>query len=128
MPNHLSVNRSNIPAAGRGVFAKRSYQKGELIEECPVILLSKRSIPHIDKTELANYYFEWGMDYKKGAIALGLGSLYNHSFESNAEFNQDFKREVVRITAITTIPQNTEITVNYNGDPTDHTPLWRGAL
>lgn len=128
MPNHLSVNRSHIPAAGRGVFAKKNYQKGELIEECPVILLSKRSIPHIDKTELANYYFEWGMDYKKGAIALGLGSLYNHSFESNAEFNQDFKREVVRITAITSIPKNTEITVNYNGDHTDKSPLWKNAL
>ena len=44
-------------------------------------------------------------------------------FESNAEFEQDFKREVVKITAITTIPQNTEITVNYNGDHTDKSPL-----
>lgn len=128
MPNDLYISHSSIRRAGRGVFAGKEYKKGELIEECPVILLSKRSIPYIDKTELANYYFEWGMDYKKGAIALGLGSLYNHSFESNAEFNQDFKQEVVRITAITSIPKNTEITVNYNGDHTDKSPLWKNAL
>ncbi len=128
MPNPLSVALSTIPHAGRGVFANKKYKKGDCIEICPVIIFSKKSVGHIDNTELAKYYFEWGEDHTKGAIALGLGSLYNHSFESNAEFEQDFKREVVKITAITTIPKNTEITINYNGDYTDKSPLWDNAL
>ena len=128
MPNDLYISPSSISHAGRGVFAGKEYKKGDCIEVCPMIVFSEPSIPHIDKTELAQYYYEWGDDHKKGAIALGFGSIYNHSYESNAMFVQDFIKNVINIIAITTIPKNTEITTNYNGDPIDKTPLWEGAL
>jgi SET domain-containing protein len=128
MQAKLYIGDSLIPNAGRGVFAGVDFKKGDLIEECVVIVLSEKSLPFIDKTELERYYFVWGDDEAKGAIALGFGSLYNHSYESNAMFEQDFKNGVVRITAYTDIDKGTEITFNYNGDPTDKTPLWENAL
>ncbi len=128
MPTNLYISHSTIPNAGRGVFAGRNYKKGELIEECPMIVFCEQSVTLIDQTELARYYYEWGKDHKKGAIALGLGSIYNHSHKSNARFDQDFTHDVIQITAHTTIHKGEEITTNYNGDPMDDTPLWEGAL
>jgi hypothetical protein len=35
-----------------------------------MLVLSKKDRETIDKTELYNYYFSWGEDFSKAAIAL----------------------------------------------------------
>ncbi len=117
------LGQSTILNAGRGVFAGKSFKEDELIEECPMIVMQPGSIQYLDKTELENYYFEWTDEYDRPAIALGYGSLYNHSYTPNAYFDQDFKKNVVRIYAFRDIPVDEEITFNYNGDPEDKTPI-----
>jgi len=121
---YVYLGKSTIPNAGRGVFAGKAIEEEELIEECPMIVLGKDAVKHLDKTELANYYFEWGKKFDGAAIALGYGSLYNHSFTPNAYFDQDFKNHVVRVYALKDIAADEEITFNYNGDPEDDTKLW----
>lgn len=115
---------SGIPNAGRGVFAAREIKQGEVIEICPVVTMSRDSVQHLDKTELENYYFEWGIEGDQAGIALGYGSLYNHSFKPNAVFEINILESVVCVTAISDIPKDVEITFNYNGDPEDQSPLW----
>ncbi|MCA9326885.1 SET domain-containing protein-lysine N-methyltransferase, partial [Candidatus Saccharibacteria bacterium] len=56
---------------GRGVFATRNYIAGEVIEVSPVIELSAEDTAQIDKTLLYDYYFGWGEDGDRAAIALG---------------------------------------------------------
>ena len=107
---------------GRGVFTGKMLKKGDVIEICPVIILPGHEIEHIDKTNMYNYYFLW--EDKQAAIALGYGSLYNHSFEPNAEYIMDFENSELIVKAIKNISPHDEITFNYNGDPDDRDKLW----
>lgn len=113
----------NISKNNRGVFASANIKKGEIIEICPVIVVPIKDKKHIDKTFIYNYYFKWG-SRNQPAIALGLGSLYNHSYQPNAEYDQKIKKRVIVFKAIKDIKKDEEILTNYNGEPKDQTPLW----
>lgn len=108
---------------GRGMFAAERIKKGQIIEVCPVIVIPNRDKKLIDKTHLFDYYFMWGTK-NQPAIALGYGSLYNHSYDPNAEYDQKVKRNVIIFTALRNIKKDEEITVNYNGDPGNKSSLW----
>ncbi len=106
----------------RGVFAVSDFNKDEIIEVCPVIVLSNKDTVKIDSTYLYNYYFSW--QNNQSAIALGLGSIYNHSYEPNAIYKKDFLKNEIKIIAINAIKKGEEITLNYNGDPKNQEKVW----
>ncbi|PIC63569.1 SET domain-containing protein-lysine N-methyltransferase [Sporosarcina sp. P13] len=108
----------------RGVFAEKEIQSNDLIEASPVIIIEKKECKYIKKTILSNYFFIWGEDYSKAAIALGYGSLINHSYQPNVRFEVNSKNRTIDFYAIQTIAPGDEITINYNGDPDDVAPLW----
>jgi SET domain-containing protein len=110
------------PVHGRGVFAGRRFAEGEEIETAPVIVVPDDVKGHLDWTPLWGCYFEW----RDGAagIALGFGSLYNHSWAPNARYDQDFDDDVIRFSALRTIEPGEEITINYTGDPDGRDELW----
>jgi SET domain-containing protein len=113
-----------IEGKGRGVFAKRSFKEGDLIERACVIPLSAQEEP-IDKClVLYNYTFGWGPGLKYSAIALGYGSLYNHSYTPNAYYVPREEGMYIDFVAYKDITPGQEITVNYNRDPTCQKPLW----
>jgi hypothetical protein len=100
---------------GRGVFARTSIPKGTVIERVPVIVVPAQEIfGQAPQSKLADYVFRWGRDMV--AIALGYGSLYNHSYQPNARFYNK-GRLTKTFTAIRDIQPGEEITVNYNGRP-----------
>lgn len=104
-----------------------NISKGDLIERCPILLLSETETPIIQTTGLMNYYFQWSEDKKvhPTAICLGFGSLYNHSFEPNATYKKLYAENLIDFVAIKDINKGEEITVNYNyGNPDDKTRLW----
>jgi uncharacterized protein len=106
---------------GRGVFAARRFETGDVIEECPVLTVSEDQAPLLDETDLYGFTFEWGDGV---ALALGFGSLYNHSWIPNARYDHDYDRDLVVYSAVTTIDAGKEITVNYSGDPDGRIELW----
>lgn len=105
------VEVKNIPKKGRGVFAKTKIRKGQIIEKVPILLVTWDDIAD---SELADYAFV--QTEKKVGIALGYGSLYNHSYKPNARYDDEGKATKV-FSAVRTIEPGEEITVNYNGDP-----------
>lgn len=109
---------------GRGVFALCDFEEGDLIESAPVIALPKSERKYIKKTMLSNYFFNWGKKRKNPAIALGYGSLYNHSYTPNAKFIVNLSENAIDFYSLRKIRKGEEITVNYNGDPTDKTNVW----
>jgi len=115
---------THSPLGGRGVFVGEDLPVGSIIEICPVIIISETDKKKIHETFLHDYYFLWGSDEKRAAIALGYGSLYNHSYTPNAQFIAIEKEESIIIESITPIEAGSEITINYNGDFDDKSPLW----
>jgi SET domain-containing protein len=111
---------------GRGVFATLTFEKGELIETAPVILIPAGQWAHIEPTVLALYIYNFGPtpSQEHAAIALGYGSLYNHSYRPNAKYVKDWDTQVIRFVALRDIQAGEEITVNYNGSPADQSPIW----
>jgi SET domain-containing protein len=103
-----------FPGKGRGVVAERAFAAGETIERPPVIALSAHETALIRETRLAHYYFEWGADCQQAAIALGYGSLYNHSYSPNARYAFHEDVDHLEIIAQRAIESGEEITINYN--------------
>lgn len=108
-----------LKGKGRGVVAVRRIKKDTIIEECPVILFDMaEGRTHM----LEEYAFRWSP--KQIALALGNGSLYNHSYTPNAEYFQDKKAKTLCFIALRNILPGEEICTNYNGHPENGNPLW----
>ena len=78
----------------------------------------------IHKTRLHDYYFVWDIEKQSSAIALGYGSLYNHSDTPNAEFELMIPDKMIRIYAVTDIPAGEEICLDYMGLKDTEATLW----
>lgn len=122
LPDYLFV--AMTPDRGRAVFTSKVIPQGTVIEIAPMIVFSEKDRLLLNDTFLYEYYFEWGKSGRKGALALGFGSLYNHSYSPNARYIPDFDLNVLEFVAIRDIHPGEEICVNYNLDPDDQTPVW----
>lgn len=109
---------------GMGVFAAEPIPEGAVIEICPVLLFPKTQLAQVRQTVLDDYYFDWGDDGDWFALALGYGSLYNHSYEPNADYGMDFDNKTIDIYSLRDIEPGEEICINYNGAPGDRTKVW----
>jgi uncharacterized protein len=118
----LYINET--PAMERGVFTSEPISAGTLIEESPVIVMSKDERAILDKTKLHDYIFEWGENKDQCCMALGLVAIYNHSYKSNCEYEMDYDNDIIRIHAVRDIKAGEELFINYNGDWNDETPVW----
>lgn len=119
-----SICIKNTKKYGRGVYAVRDIKKEEVIEVSPVLISPKSEWKYMKKTILFDYCFSWGENYEHTAIALGYGSIFNHSYTPNAAFDYNTQNMSIDFYALTDIRKDEEITINYNGDPADKSPLW----
>ncbi len=113
IPYKIYVDKS--PVHGWGVFASEKIYKDEIIEECPIL-----SLP-ITKGEyssvLLDYRFNFpsGQDWSEQVLALGYGSLYNHSDDANAFWYSDNEKRTFIFVAKRDIEPGEEI-FTYYGD------------
>ncbi len=107
---------------GRGVFTAQPIPQDTTIELAPVILLDAADTALIHDSRLHDYYFLWGEE--GSAIALGYGSLYNHSSQPNADFEMEFEDELIRFFAARDIEAGEEILICYTDESDERTRLW----
>ena len=107
---------------GRGVYSSIHISKGDVIESAPVIICSSVERKILHDTRLHDYYFLWQDD--QCAIALGYGSLYNHSEKPNAEFIFDYEDKSIDFEAIRDIEPGEEILINYQDDEASEFKIW----
>lgn len=110
--------------AGRGVYTKERIPANTVIEISPVIVMEEKDRPHLDKTLLHDYIFEWGQTKKQCCMALGLIPMYNHSYKSNCEYFMDYEDATILIKTVKKINAGEELTINYNGDFNDGKKVW----
>ena len=119
----IEVRRAdNRGKGGRGVFATRDIPAATLIERVPVILIPKQQVFGDNEvarraTLISWYVFDWeGMTKRPYvALALGYGSVYNHSPDPNARVERHAP-DLLEITARRDIPAGAEIFINYLGE------------
>lgn len=107
----MDIYIKEVAGKGRGVFAARSFRKGERVEAAPVIVLTDEDVDLIDQTTLSDYYYKWGNSLF--ALVLGYGSLYNFSTTPNLTFKPDFQQNVMLYRARKAISEDSELTINY---------------
>ncbi|CAM0141930.1 hypothetical protein VKS41_004367 [Umbelopsis sp. WA50703] len=104
------------PQRGRGVFATRALEARTLVEISPVLLVNHTEYSeHGQYTILDHYTYRWEGGY---ALALGLGSMFNHAKYPNVGFVRDIPNAVIRYFTLRAIEPAEELCISYG----DH--LW----
>lgn len=103
---------------GRGVYATTSIPGETLIEISPVLLFPPAEYAlHGSKTQLDGYTFVWKRTSDGAAVmalALGLGSLFNHHPGSpNVKWMLDHATHSIRYTTTRRVEAGEELTISY---------------
>jgi hypothetical protein len=115
----------STPGKGRAIATTSDLNVGIIVEEAPVIPMSAEDRKLLDQTLLHDYIFEWNPEETSGCcMALGWIPLFNHSYRSNCEYVMDYDAQIMRIETIRPVTAHEELTINYNGDWDDQTPVW----
>lgn len=96
---------------GKGVFALTTISSGEVIELVPAITCKRETL---NASALIDYYFN--IEDEKNdecAVALGWGSVYNHSDTPSANWILDPAGQEIAFIALREICADEEITINY---------------
>lgn len=109
---------------GRGVFTSADVTKHSVIEIAPVIVMSGDERKLLDQTLMHDYIFEWGDESNQCCVALGWASVYNHSYNSNCEYDMDYDENTITIKTIRKIKAGEELTINYNGSWNNAKKVW----
>jgi uncharacterized protein len=110
-----------VNGKGRGVFAKRAIPEGTVVERVPVLVVPLPNVRGVhNDPALSRFCFL--RTRNTAAIALGYGSLYNHSYTPNATY-EECDDATMLFRALRDIDPGEEITINYNGDPKDRSSV-----
>jgi len=112
---------------GRGIFTQENLEADIILEASPVIIMEPAERTLLDQTKLHDYIFEWGEKKEQCAMALGYVAIYNHSYQSNCEYEMDFDREEIRVRSVKKIKAGEELFINYNGNWNDQKRVWFDA-
>ena len=109
---------------GRGIYTKDAITAGTLVELSPVIVMTGDERRLLDQTLLHDYIFEWGKKKDQCAVALGLISVYNHSYQANCTYGMYYKQQAISIITVRDIKAGEELFINYNGTWNDEKKVW----
>ena len=109
---------------GNGIFTSEPIKANTIVEVSPVIVMKHTERKLLDQTLLHDYIFEWGERKKQCCMAMGYVPLYNHSYDSNCEYEMEFDKEIIAVRAVRNIEKGEELFINYNGTYNDGKPVW----
>ncbi len=91
---------------GYGVFASTFIPADTIVEECPVVIVAKKSLPSI-----ASYLFNW--DEQQDAMPLGNGMCFNHSEDPNLCYLKEFDKKLLIFKTLRDIKPGEELFIGY---------------
>lgn len=98
---------------GRYVVTTENIRKGQIVELSELIVISKADAKLIHKTILNAYVYAYKINGI--AVALGIGSLFNHSSEPNLAYK--LQNEKMKFTAKRNISAGEQLFIDYGYDP-----------
>lgn len=109
---------------GRGIMAERHFKDGDIIEETPVVIIDRQENHDINHCILNLYRFAW-IGHDESCLALGIGSLFNHSFEHNVTYDSDPINKTMVFKAKGNIRKGQQLFINYGYNPVSQ---WKNYL
>jgi uncharacterized protein len=100
---------------GRGVFAKAKIKKNTVVIEDFLLPFSLKDSDLIDNTDLVRYVYQY--DKNTSCVALGLGSLLNHSENPNCFFKIDKERDILTVKTSKVIKAGEQLFIDYGYNP-----------
>ena len=98
----------------RGLFAQKSYKKGDLIETCPTLIMKNNEV---SDSNIINEHFFQGNKESNSILSLGYCSLLNHSIEKqNCMWKVGKNDKTIKMFAIDDINKGDELYLNYGDD------------
>ncbi|CDH60753.1 histone lysine methyltransferase set7 [Lichtheimia corymbifera JMRC:FSU:9682] len=113
--HQLDLELRSHPLRGRGVFTKARIPRNTLVEISPVLLFRKDEYKqHGQYTILDHYTYVW----KDGqfALALGLGSMFNHDKNPNVGYFRDLDNNLIRYVTSRDIEPEEELCIFYGSN------------
>ena len=106
--------------SGRGVFAAKSILARTVVEICPVLVFPISDLSSVSRTAFEHYTFNWpyrepqaDITKRTQALALGLGSMFNHSRNQNVGFQRNVEDQTITFTALRDIEPQEELCISY---------------
>lgn len=106
----FDVRWGRSPLGGRGVFAERAFEPGDVIEIAPTLSAPRKSWGR----SLVDYVF--AANSTDDTLVLGYGAVYNHADDPNARYEIGDDEDTQQYVARRHIPKDEEITISYGDD------------
>lgn len=102
---------------GRGLISMKRITRGNVFLIVETIVLNRKDSKLVEKTLLGSYIYDVG--HGKSCLALGHGSLFNHSDNENVDFTVYKKQDryFIKYTALRDIEPNEQLFINYGYNP-----------
>lgn len=105
------------PTSGRGVYATRRLAAGLTVEISPVLVFPGEEYDaHGRHTQLDSYTFVWSKragGQSDMALALGMGSLFNHCAQPNVSWRRQAEQGTIAFTTARAIEAGEELCISY---------------
>lgn len=114
--NALGLRICDTPTAGRGVVASQPIARDVIVEISPVLLFGAEEYQaHGRHTLLDSYTFVWEKRTNGStmALALGLGSLFNHSPRANVSYQLNRTAQCIQFRTVRDIAAGEELCICY---------------
>ncbi|KAI7896207.1 uncharacterized protein EV154DRAFT_258396 [Mucor mucedo] len=107
----LALELRSDPIKGRGVFTRERLVRNTLVEISPILLFNEEEYAsHGKYTVLDQYTYCWQGGF---ALALGLGSMFNHDSSPNVGFIRDIPNKLIRYVTLRDIEKEEELCISY---------------
>jgi SET domain-containing protein len=114
MLHHKYIEVKNINDKGLGCVARSPIPASFAVEKAHVIIIPSDSLGD----ELSSYAFDW--DDKSAALALGMGSIFNHSQNPNVDYHME--NGCIYFITNKPIALGEELTIDYGEDYVESCP------
>ena len=112
-----------MPGKGRGLLAARRFAKNSIVESTPVIVIPADEWAAIEQGVFGAYCFWWDEEAGDRAFAVGWTSFLNHSYSPNVGAQTVVDELRIEFRALRAIDKAEELTINYNGEADDRSPV-----
>lgn len=112
------IQVSFVEGKGRGIVATQPIHQGEIIEVCPLVVLSRKDSAFVGlESDKLKFYTLELVKARCHVLHLGYGMLYNHSEMPNSELEYEATEgnppQSVLVRALTDISPGEEIVYDY---------------